>query len=108
MQPVKLIQVKPQKRKKFTKKTKDAVLRDQNNICRMCSQYLKVAKFDHINDDRSDNSMFNCQALCPTCYDNKTAKETKAGVGKNKKNDPVLHFNKITKYSKTPILSSNQ
>ena len=64
--------VKPQKRKKFSKKTKDAVLKDQNNFCRTCLQYLEVAEFDHIDGDRSDNSRFNCQALCPNCHAKKT------------------------------------
>jgi len=76
MQPAKPIQVKPQKRKEFSKKTKDAVLRDQNNFCRMCFQYMEVAEFDHINDDRSNNSRFNCQALCPNCHAKKTRRKS--------------------------------
>ena len=68
------IQTKPQKRKRFSKKTKDAVLMAQNNCCRACFQYVEVPEFDHIDGDRSNNSRFNCQALCPNCHAKKTRK----------------------------------
>jgi len=33
---------------------------------------LEVFNFDHIDGDRSNNSFFNCQALCPNCHARKT------------------------------------
>jgi len=75
-QPVSLpVSSKPEKRKRFSKKTKDAVLMAQNNCCRACFQYLEVPEFDHIDGDRSDNSVENCQALCPNCHAKKTRKK---------------------------------
>ena len=63
------------KRKRFSKATKKAVLLMQNNHCKLCYQYLDVVDFDHINDDRSNNLLINCQALCPNCHARKTRKK---------------------------------
>ena len=69
-------ELKKQKpRKRFSKFTKQAVLADQNQICRKCFTFLDVVEFDHINGDRSNNSYENCQALCPTCHARKTRKK---------------------------------
>jgi len=66
---------KPQKRKRFSKRTKKSVLMCQNYLCRICGVYLEFPEFDHIDGDRSNNSFFNCQALCPNCHAKKTRRE---------------------------------
>jgi len=63
------------KRKRFSKATKKAALIMQNNRCKLCYQYLVVVDFDHINGDRSNNLLINCQALCPNCHARKTRKK---------------------------------
>ncbi len=71
-----LEELKKQKpRRRFSKFTKQAVLANQNQICRKCFTFLDVVEFDHINGDRSNNSYENCQALCPTCHARKTRKK---------------------------------
>jgi len=61
-------------RRRFPKWTKLAALSNQNNLCRFCYTYLEFPEFDHIDNDRSNNSHENCQALCPNCHAWKTRK----------------------------------
>jgi len=72
---------KPRKRKNlrrdFSKTTKQFVLATQNYRCRMCGILLEVCDFDHISRDKSDNSIGNCQALCPTCHRKRHKKKKK-------------------------------
>ena len=73
--PEKSSQKKTGKRRQFTKKTKLAVLVVQGYKCKICKDRLDEADFDHIDDDRSNNSITNCQALCPNCHAKKTRKK---------------------------------
>ena len=65
-------------RKAFTKTIKDKVLEKQKNKCAKCKiSFAKVKpQFDHKNENHSDNSLRNCQALCANCHDNKSRKGT--------------------------------
>ena len=61
-------------RRRFTKWTKLGTLADQNYLCKICYTYLDFPEYDHIDDDRSNNSYKNCQALCLDCHRKKTQK----------------------------------
>ena len=67
------------KRKDFSEKTKKATLIKQNHKCNICKEKLddELFDFDHIDGNRSNNSMENCQALCPNCHQKKTRKRKK-------------------------------
>jgi 5-methylcytosine-specific restriction endonuclease McrA len=65
---------KPKSRRGFSKSTKAKTLERQNYRCNICSKESDVWDFDHIDGDRSNNSLENCQALCPTCHAKKTRK----------------------------------
>jgi len=63
---------KPKARKSFPKTTQKSSLSEQKNRCNDCSKKSKVWDFDHIDGDSSNNSLNNCQALCPNCHAKKT------------------------------------
>lgn len=63
---------KPKARKNFSKATKEIVLKIQKNKCKDCGRKSKNWDFDHIDGDSSNNSLNNCQALCPNCHAKKT------------------------------------
>jgi len=63
-------------RKRFLKATTTWTLINQNFRCRNCNSPLDFPEFDHINDDRSNNLYWNCQALCPNCHAKKTRKRS--------------------------------
>ena len=65
-------QKKTGKRRQFTKKIKLSVLLAQGYKCKICKGRLDEADFDHIDGDRSNNTITNCQALCPNCHAKKT------------------------------------
>lgn len=65
------------KRRQFTKKTKLLVLKAQGYRCKLCKDKLDEADFDHIDDNPANNSITNCQALCPNCHAKKTRKSSK-------------------------------
>jgi len=60
------------KRKKFSKSVKNAVLIMQGFRCNICGKFLSIINFDHIDRNRGNNSISNCQALCPNCHAMKT------------------------------------
>ena len=63
---------KPPKRVGFSEETKKAILRYQRYECANFRCHNKgFLRFDHIRG-RSDNSLENCQALCPMCHARKT------------------------------------
>ncbi len=62
-------------RQEFSEQVKKWVLALQNYKCNNCQRVLDVANFDHIDGDRSNNSLFNCQALCPNCHAKKTRRK---------------------------------
>jgi len=61
-------------RRDFPKSVKNLVSDSQNYRCNYCKTRLDVVNFDHIDGDRSNNSILNCQALCPNCHARKTRK----------------------------------
>lgn len=48
------------------------ILKNQHFRCKACHKKSKVWDFDHINGDSSNNSLNNCQALCPNCHAEKS------------------------------------
>ena len=60
------------KRKDFSEKTKKATLIKQKYKCNRCRKKLDEINWDHIDGNRSNNSIANCQALCPNCHAKKT------------------------------------
>ena len=63
---------KPKARRNFSNPTKAIVLSEQKNRCNDCGKKAKNWDFDHIDGDNSNNSLNNCQALCPNCHAKKT------------------------------------
>jgi predicted restriction endonuclease len=61
-------------RKQFSKLTRQAVLIAQKFRCMLCGIQLEIVDFDHIDGNSSNNSISNCQALCPNCHAKKTRK----------------------------------
>jgi len=59
-------------RRGFTEIVKKQVILQQNKKCNYCNRILDMINFDHIDGNRSNNSFFNCQALCPNCHAKKT------------------------------------
>jgi len=62
-------------RKGFSESIKKQILFLQNKRCNHCNRLLDVFNFDHIDGNRANNSLFNCQALCPNCHAKKTRKK---------------------------------
>jgi len=65
---------KLRKRKNFSKLTKETVLKKQRNRCKKCWRKMEPPHFDHIDGNRTNNDISNCQALCPNCHAKKTRK----------------------------------
>jgi len=63
---------KTTKRRSFSKATKMKTLARQNFKCLFCKERLDTRDFDHMDGDSSNNSLSNCQALCPNCHAKKT------------------------------------
>ena len=63
------------KRKSFSQTTQEITLIKQAYRCNICNKKLDVINFDHIDGNRSNNSIANCQALCPNCHAKKTRKK---------------------------------
>ena len=63
------------KRKQFSKATKDKALKNQRNRCASCGKKSKLWDYDHLDGDRTNNEISNCQALCPNCHAKKTRKK---------------------------------
>jgi len=59
-------------RNNFSKSVQNKVLAFQFYRCNYCNMVLDVVNFDHINGDSANNSISNCQALCPNCHARKT------------------------------------
>jgi len=47
---------------------KEQVRDRQYGRCNMCFTQPSQWKYDHINGNKSDNDLNNCQGLCPHCY----------------------------------------
>jgi len=63
---------KPKTRRDFSKTTQEIILSEQKYRCNDCGKKSKNWDFDHIDGDSSNNSLNNCQALCPNCHAKKT------------------------------------
>ena len=61
-----------QERRGWTRKEQQAVLDGQNGKCADCGQHASSFQFDHRDGNHSNNSLSNCQALCPNCHDRKS------------------------------------
>lgn len=68
------------KRKEFTKLTKEIIPKKQKNRCNLCDKKSDIWDFDHIDGDRSNNGISNCQALCPNCHAKKTRKNLRTNL----------------------------
>lgn len=69
-------------RKPFSRYVKYEILERQQNRCAMCNDKLFYPHFDHIDGNRSNNKLTNCQALCPNCHELKTRRDQR-----NKRNN---------------------
>ena len=58
-------------RANFSPETKSLVMEKQQGRCYMCHEYWIHADFHHVND-RCDNSLENCVALCSNCHNDVT------------------------------------
>ena len=85
---------KPTRRRSFPKVIKNRILAKQNYKCIICGNNLDAKDFDHIDGNSSNNSLENCQAMCPNCHAKKTRKNKKRKM----KLSQMLH--KIKKYLK--------
>ena len=66
-------------RKSFSKFQQTEILGNQDYKCRLChTRFAKSVhpQFDHIDGDRSNNSIENGQAICSNCHDAKSRKES--------------------------------
>lgn len=63
---------KPKARRGFSKSIKDEVKRRQNYRCNGCGKKSDIWDFDHIDGNSTNNSLDNCQALCPNCHAKKS------------------------------------
>lgn len=73
------------KRRYFQADVKREVLKKQNYKCVICNRGVGVLDYDHIDGNRSNNDISNCQALCPNCHAKKTRgllkqKSSKRGI----------------------------
>ena len=66
------LKAKKPKRKAFSKSTKKSTLEKQGYRCNICGEKSDIWEYDHTNGDSSNNSLENCQALCPNCHAKKT------------------------------------
>ena len=58
----------PAPRRNFSKDIQHQTLMRQGGKCAMCGEFSKTWDADHKNGDRSDDSPYNCQMLCPNCH----------------------------------------
>ena len=48
------------------------VLARQDGKCAKCGEYSTTFQYDHMDNNRNNNDLDNCQALCPNCHDVKS------------------------------------
>ena len=63
---------KPKARRGFSKYIKAEIKKKQNYCRNDCGKKSDVWDFDHIDGNSSNNSLDNCQALCPNCHAKKS------------------------------------
>lgn len=59
-------------RRSFSSYVRKQVLIKQGYKCSICKKSAGVWDFDHMDGDRTNNHVSNCQALCPNCHAKKT------------------------------------
>ena len=59
-------------RKGWTEPEKEQVRIKQDGRCAMCQKPPPRWEYDHIDGNRENNSLSNCQGLCPNCHSVKT------------------------------------
>ena len=61
-------------REPFSELVKQTTLQNQDGKCNMCNMSLSkyVIQYDHIDNDKTNNQLSNCQALCVNCHSKKT------------------------------------
>ena len=61
-------------REPFSELVKQTTLQNQDDKCNMCNISLNkyVIEYDHIDNDKTNNQLSNCQALCINCHSKKT------------------------------------
>jgi len=62
-------------RRGWTVVEKEIVRNRQGGKCNICRKIPPRWRYDHKDGDRSNNSLRNCQGLCPNCDDVKTYDE---------------------------------
>ena len=60
-------------REPFSELVKQTTLQNQDGKCNMCNISLNkyVIEYDHIDNDKTNNQLSNCQALCINCHSKK-------------------------------------
>tara|TARA_B100001750_G_C15423829_1_gene554411 strand:+ start:747 stop:1184 length:438 start_codon:yes stop_codon:yes gene_type:complete len=60
-------------RESFSELVKQTTLQNQDGKCNMCNMPLHnyVIEYDHIDNDKTNNQLSNCQALCVNCHSKK-------------------------------------
>ena len=60
-------------REPFSELVKQSTLQNQDGKCNMCNMQLSkyVIKYDHIDNDKTNTQLSNCQALCINCHSKK-------------------------------------
>ena len=60
-------------REPFSELVKQTILQNQDGKCNMCNMQLSkyVIKYDHIDNDKTNTQLSNCQALCINCHSEK-------------------------------------
>ena len=79
-------------RKSFSRYQQTEILGNQDYKCRLChTRFSKNVhpQFDHIDEDHSNNSIENGQAICSNCHDAKSRKENQKRSIKEKDIDFV-------------------
>jgi len=79
-------------RKSFPNPTKRQVLLMQNYQCAKCHIFLDYPEFHHKDGDSSNNSIENCEALCPNCHAKVTRKNPSWKYYKKYKNKKFLRL----------------
>ena len=60
-------------REPFSELVKQTTLQNQDGKCNMCNMSLSnnVIEYDHIDNDKTNNQLSNCQVLCVNCHSKK-------------------------------------
>jgi len=59
---------------------KEQVRNRQYGKCNMCFNSPSKWKYDHIDANKSNNDLYNCQGLCPECHSIKTERDIRLSI----------------------------